>query len=171
LTEAQLCELLDGVRARARHYSEPELPAVEAALAELESEVAARGVSLPGDVIEPMPPALARCRLLQALRARDSAGAARAVPWIEPGELWLAYQRIRRASREVRTACWFRLLYRLDLLLLGSRRAAERQQGLQTLPYDAEDLEAYLAQCVSSMFALAFSSGAVSEESGEGTCD
>lgn len=159
LTDAQLRALLDDVRARAAHAEPAVAPELEAALASLECEVASRGLLLSSDVSEPTPPRLAFQLFLRALATTDRDLATRALPWIEPSALFVAYRRIREHDdRPFRIYCLAYLLFRLDAALLDIESARWRQNKLRQCGLEPADLEAFIELCIASMFTVAYSS-------------
>ena len=153
-----LLKLLESTRARAGHTAPANRPAFETALANLECEAASRGLELKSDVQEQTPPSLAFRLFLQSLAEADRDLAHRALRGIDGGAVFVAWRRSREHSdRSFRIFCLARVLFKLDLALLGFEDAVARQDKLEQCGLDEPDLEAYVEQCIASMFAAAFS--------------
>jgi hypothetical protein len=158
LTDEQLLELLEDLRARAASAPADDTPALESAIAGLECEAAVRMIELETTVQEPTPPSLAWHLLMRALDTGDRALAHRALRSIGACNVFVAYQRIREhTDRDFRIFCLIRVLFRLDLGLLGFRHAVARQEKLECSELEPEDFEAYVQQCIAGMFGIAFS--------------
>jgi hypothetical protein len=158
LGNPELQKLLADMRARAAHALPQDAPALESALANLECEAASRGLKLKSEVEEQTPAPLAFHLLLRALATSDRDLAHRALRWVDGGAVFVAWRRIRNhGDRSFRIFCLARILFKLDLALLSFEDAVARQEKLERCGLPDEDLEAYVEQCITSMFAVAFS--------------
>jgi hypothetical protein len=161
VSDDELLGLLEDARkAGATALHPASAPEHEAAIAHLECELAARGIDLTAGIEERMPGRVVFEVFLKALVSRDEDAAARAIRNLPHGALWLACRRIRESSdRRFRIHCLSRVLYRLDVCLLSLDSATARQEALADSHLDEHDLEAFVEQCLASMFGTAFSYG------------
>lgn len=130
-----------------------EAAAAFAEIAALEIEAERRGF-IPFSSHEPTPPSLALSRFSSFLGRGDVDNAAHWIPALDMAGLRDAFNLVRRIPvNGVRMHFYERLLFTLDRALYDHAAAVERRQRLERSGLDTEDLEAYLEQCLTALFA------------------
>jgi hypothetical protein len=153
-TDAALLEHLANARTCAELIPQPDPTQLEAGIAELEAEVARRGLEIPDPVREPIPPQVALRSFVRGVAAGDVDRVRRTLPWLDVGGLWKAFRRVRGCTNEVvRTECLQALLYTLDCRVFSREFAGSRGNALLALGFDRAEYDAFVEQCIVTLFA------------------
>jgi hypothetical protein len=153
LEDGQILERLADLRTTAAATDGADDATIEA-IAELELEVARRGLDAPA-VRERVPPAFALERFKAAYERSDLEAAGRAIFEMDAPGVWYAYRRAKEVPDVVvRLYLLDRIHFCIEAGVHGAERAQARRNRLVHSPLDGEDLAAYLVQLIDALLTV-----------------